>query len=286
MPVLTVYRNGSKAGIAPAKNDHERVKRGSCKGWSEKASRSNLEFLRSVKLEGLTGLGHCFTFTVKHAPASAKDWASMRDSFIKRLRRAGMVRLHWVTEWQRRGVPHLHGVAFWNTPQDDEQYMKQDAILRRAWLSVSDQFESLGHRQHIKPINDALGWLQYLAKHAARGAQHYQRSEISVPKAWKTGTGRMWGHSGVWDCMDEIKLDLTFSGYYMLRRMARSWRLADARSSVAPNKNKRIRSARRMLLCGDRVASDVRGWSEWIPMETQLTMVDAVASIGHTVISR
>jgi len=35
-------------------------------------------------------------------------WTRLVKTLLQRLRRAGLLRWHWVVEWQRRGVPHLH----------------------------------------------------------------------------------------------------------------------------------------------------------------------------------
>ncbi|WP_213058401.1 rolling circle replication-associated protein, partial [Escherichia coli] len=112
MATLKLYHNGLTAGIPPMKNNHERAKRGEVKGWSKSASRNNTKFLRSVHVPDLTGAAVAFTLTIRDCPPSSEDWKILRENFIKRLRRAGMVRLHWLTEWQQRGVPHLHGIAY------------------------------------------------------------------------------------------------------------------------------------------------------------------------------
>jgi len=281
MAVLTVYPNGMKAGIAPGKSDHQRAKRDKVGGWSEKSTRANLEFLKSVLIPRLDGLGHAFTLTVRTCPESPEKWASMRDRYIKRLVRGGCIRLHWVTEWQKRGVPHLHGVAFFPAPESDREYMLQSRLVRHAWLAVVQDETVEDHSQHVNPMESALGWLQYLAKHASRGAAHYQRSKESMPLAWDGVTGRMWGKAGNWPVQAGTRLELSQSAFFAFRRWVRGWRRADARcaSGVLSERQEavrraRIRSARGMLRCNLESLSQTRGVSEWIPEAVQWSMVE------------
>lgn len=280
MPVFTVYQHGLKAGVAPAPSDHERAKRDKVKGWTAKSARSNLAFLQSVVIDRLDGIGHCITLTVKDCPESAKVWDAMRNAYVKRLTRAGMLRFHWVTEWQERGVPHLHGVAYFPEPESDAEYMAQDRVLRHGWLAIVKKYRATENGQKIVDIEDRLGWLKYLAKHAARGATHYQRSSESIPAGWKGQTGRMWGRAGTWPTAKGIQYDLTPRGFFEMRRAIQRWRLADARSF---QNAKRIRSARKLLQCNVRTLSEVRGVSEWMPMEYQNVLLTWIASMGHAV---
>ena len=105
MPVITVYQHGQSSGTPPMRNDHQRAKRDDVTGWSDKTARSNTRFLQSVSLDGLSGHGFAFTLTLRDCPESHDDWHKIRKAFTMRLQRSGMIRLHWVTEWQRRGVP-------------------------------------------------------------------------------------------------------------------------------------------------------------------------------------
>ena len=121
-----------------------------------------------------------------------------------RLRRKGLYRLHWLTEWQKRGVPHLHFAAWFlqsvvviniNQPalSDSELAQVLSYLISADWLSISSVYRSSGLSQVVKPMSNELGWLQYLSKHAARGAAHYQRAQGSIPSGWEGMTGRMGG---------------------------------------------------------------------------------------------
>lgn len=277
MPVITVYQHGGTAGTPPMRNDHERAKREEVSGWSSKTARSNTRFLQSVKLDSLTGIGVAFTLTLKNCPATSADWHKLRKAFTMRIQRAGMVRLHWVTEWQRRGVPHLHGVAYFPDDRHPHEYC---ALIVNHWCQVAQPYVCAIWGQNAKPISDSLGWLQYLAKHASRGAGHYQRSRESIPVGWQERTGRMWGKWGEWDCGDPLKFDVPMPAMHAHRRLFRRWQISESRSK---GDWRGVKYARRCLKCNIQTLSTVRGVGGWIPEEVQLAMVHWLADAGYTV---
>lgn len=274
MPIITVYQHGQTSGTPPMRNDHVRAKREEVTGWSSKTARSNTQFLQSVKLDGLTGHGFAFTLTLRDCPETHADWHKLRDSMAKRLARMGMSRLHWVTEWQRRGVPHLHGVVYFPDHETDHA----PRIIEH-WCQIAAPYNCAIWSQNIKPISDSLGWLQYLAKHASRGANHYQRSSESIPEGWKK-TGRMWGKGGEWPTAEPMKFQLDRKGGFAYRRLIRAYRKSEARST---GKGYAIRSSRRMLKCNLRTLSEVRGTSGWIPERVTMTMLSHLAAQGHSI---
>jgi hypothetical protein len=273
MAVLSVYQHGATCGI-PGNNHGMAGKRGVVQGWSHAATKNNIKFLRSVTLDELTGVGVAFTLTLKKCPPSGDEWHRLRRAFIKRLERAGMLRLHWVTEWQRRGVPHLHGVAYF---PDDSSAWQFDFIGH--WQAVAGTYGTSPNAQHTSFITDALGWLKYLSKHAARGVSHYQRSPESIPSGWKK-TGRVWGHTGSWPIRPAVKIKMEQVAFYRYRRMVKNMRIADARAS---GNRHRLESARSMLKCNDRTLSELRGVSEWQDQELSLRMVELLAMHGYQV---
>lgn len=282
MRALKLYLHGATMGTPPSQNSHTRSKRGEVGGWSSAATRRNVAFLRSVEPDSLDHfpsigslVGFALTLTLRDCPPSADTWHTLRRKFLKRIERMGLIRSHWVTEWQRRGVPHLHG-AFWFPVAGNTDLNLLSATIISHWLAVASPYGVSFRAQHCTVIHDAVGWFQYVAKHAARGVKHYQRSSENIPDAWKK-TGRMWGHTGSWDTRDPINLKLSNDVYYRLRRLVRSWRIADARSSGDPF---RIKSARSMLTCHNRSLSDVRGISEWIDQESMLTLLDVAKGTG------
>lgn len=281
MPVVKLYQHGLTAGIPPMKNDHDRAVRGEVQGWSSGATRRNMLFLMSVVEADLTGAGCAFTLTLRDCPATADEWHKLRRAFEMRMVRAGMVRMHWVTEWQRRGVPHLHGVVWFPDCYDL-------AAITQAWTEVAARFGAGRRGQHVMPINDAIGWFQYLSKHAARGVKHYQRTAENIPLGWKSRTGRVWGKCGDWPVREAVRVSLQDQhgdgGFFAFRRLCRSWRLADAR---AAGDQWRVRSARAMLKCpckpGETALSRVRGVSEWIPPDAQTAFLANLAERGFSV---
>lgn len=281
MPVLKVYRHGVTAGVPPALNSHTRAKRGSVGGWSNVSTRSNTRFLYSVEEQRLTGLGFALSLTLRDCPPTHDDWQALKRSFFKRLDRLGLIRCHWLTEWQRRGVPHLHSAAWFPIPGEPlhvHLWKLRDRIVD-AWLAVASEYRAGKWSQHVEPIHDSVGWFKYLSKHASRGVSHYQRSPEGIPKGWQR-TGRMWGYLGKWPLRESMKLELGHSGYFAFRRLVRGLRKAQSR---ALGDRRRIRSARRMLRCGNPRLSAVRGVSEWMELETQLTLIAHVAAMGHRV---
>lgn len=280
MRTLKLYRHGITMGTPPAKNDHLRAKRGVVEGWSESASRRNIQFLRSVDETQLseTGSGEpllpiALTLTLKDCPATPAEWHTLRTAFLKRMRRLGLYRSHWVTEWQRRGVPHLHG-AFWFPPG-----VHPSQIINH-WVELATPYGA-GHRgQHYTNVTDAIGWFKYVSKHTARGARHYQRHPDNIPSEWLKRTGRVWGHTGDWPTQDAVEFEMSSEAFHRLRRILRNWRIADARTQ---GNSWRIKSARQMLKSNKRELSDVRGASEWLEMGPSLAILDYLKAQGMDV---
>ena len=160
-------------------------KRTQTTGWSAAATSRNIAFLRSVRVKTLEGFGYAATLTLRRCPATPEDWQRLRNAFFQRSRREGLTRCHWVVEWQKRRVPHLH-LALW---ADEPDYA---GVVLAHWIEVAKSYQPKFKAQTCIPIHDLLGWFQYVAKHAARGANHYQRHESARPKNWDK-SGRIWG---------------------------------------------------------------------------------------------
>lgn len=281
MAVITLYQHGIKAGVPPLRSEHKRAKRKQVRGWTAKSARSNREFLWSVVFPELTGLGHSVTLTVRTCPPTAADWDRLRDRWLKRLRRGGMIRFHWLTEWQARGVPHLHGVVFFPSPGTDREFALQQRLIQDAWVEVCAEAGADRLSQDTKPMSDISGWWQYLGKHASRGAKHYQRAGDTVPPAWRGSVGKMWGKGGKWPTREGMRLELADGGFYELRRGVRAYRRAQARDS---GNGREIVAARRMLKCNVQEEAEVRGFSCWMPEEVQLRLHFWVQGLGHAIL--
>lgn len=297
MPVMTLYRHGMTSHI-PGKGNPNPPKRGDCGGWSKSSTRSNRNFLYSVDETALTGEGFAVSLTVRHCPPTERAWKMIRERFFQRLRDAGLIRSHWLTEWQRRMYPHMHS-ALW-LPASEHSWIP---VILRAWLEAAADFSPSASGQHIKPISDAVGWFKYLAKHAVRGLNHYQRSSEFIPEGWRK-TGRMWGYLGDWPRSEPLKLEMGTRAWWKLRRLVRRYRIADARSYLGRSVQfskflltsseslqamrrsgelRRLQSARGMLRCNDSKLSAVRGLAEWASQDLQLDMTAFLHASGHTI---
>lgn len=247
---VTILRHGVTLST---RSGHQRKggPRGRVTCWSPGAARRNVAFLRSVDERELEGVGLAFTLTLRTCPPTPAAWASCITRWVKRQRRGGCSVLHWVMEFQRRGVPHLH-VAAWYDPESlrpctvaherkrEALHRMQDGTEghRRAgligvvdWLEVASEFEPGSGGQQVRPLVGPVGWFQYLAKHCGRGADHYQRQQAAMPTAWPSAP-RAWGKSGPWPLVPPVELAMGSEAFYKLRRLIRRQRVAKARAAV------------------------------------------------------
>lgn len=257
--------NGSSAGVAGRPVVHQR---GEVKGWTAATVRRHQRWLWSIDSEKLAPegvYGFALTLTIRDLPENAAEFQRVRENFVRSLKFRGLVRLHWVIEWQRRGVPHIHAAAYFDARLADPKYRTVDRpehlgqFAEVLWTVAARAYRPALHGQDSKPIDGAVGWLQYLSKHAARGVKHYQRQ--GMPEGWEK-SGRLWGYSGEWPREEPTRWDISTRAFWRYRRLYRSWTLADARASGDP---KRIAYARRMLKCNEHRRSAVRGVSGWMP---------------------
>jgi hypothetical protein len=256
---------------------HERAKRGLVKGWTRETVRRHTKWLYAIKVERLEGYGYALTLTMRDCPDTSDSFHRLRRTVFDRFSRMNPTRLHWVIEWQKRGVPHMHLALYF----DRELTPQEEFKLKFHWFEVAGQYGINLEAQYLLPITGPAGWLQYLSKHAARGAAHYQRQ--GKPLGWEK-TGRLWGHQGDWPEEEPMRFDVPRQAFFRYRRLVRSWRLADARAETDPDtRRRRIRSARRMLKSNDRTMSEVRGISEWIGQDTLLIFLAILAQQGYPV---
>ena len=296
--LISAYANGSTAGCPPTKNDHERGKRGAITGWSASAVRRHTKWLYSVEADRVTGDGYALTLTIRDCPPDHLTWGRMLRSYWRRLERRGLVRGHYVIEWQRRGTPHVHAALYF--PAGFRSREATHKMLLDEWLAVASVWGARAASQHVAPITGPMGWLKYLSKHAARGVRHYQR--VGKPKGWER-TGRLWGHLGEWPIGAPMQFDVAAPTYHRFRRLARSWRIAAARADLAALERtarhdpasyegalraarRRISAARSALGCSEPKLSAVRGVSDWIPESTTLAILGLLWSEGHDIAFR
>jgi hypothetical protein len=255
MARITVLPNGVTASCPRyGPLSVEPVKRGAVGGWSIQATRRLRRWLYSVDGEALTGQGYAMTLTVRDLPATPAEWAAARRAFLERLRREGLLRYQWLTEFQMRRVPHLHGMVFF-----PEASVGLAERVVEHWLAAAAPWRPAARSQSVTPVWGLPGWLQYQAKHSARGVRHYQRA--NVPEAWESGTGRLWGAGGEWP-LRESPLEVDMATFHRMRRGMRSYLLSGAR---AEQDWRRVGWCRRMLSDPERARSSVRAVGEFCP---------------------
>lgn len=276
---ITLGANGAKAALM-SRAPSARGLRGECCGWSLGASRRNRDFLWSIEVGGLVGRAVSATLTVRNCPASAAEWQRLRDVFLKRVRRTSLVAaFHWVCEWQIRSsradgrvVPHLHAVFL--VFGDPEQFCR---MIVSHWLDLASCFGAKAQGQHAAVIWELSRWLEYLAKHAARGAWHYQRQRGEMPEAWQK-TGRLWGYGGDWPRREAVQVELSTAAFHRFRRMMRAFEAADLRARALRARTsgrndaatKYLRAtvrARRMHSRADPRLSALLPAAGWLPFE-------------------
>lgn len=261
-------------------------KRSKVKGWSAASVRRHIRWLYSVDSQGLTGSGCGVTLTMRDTPPTHEEWARLVKNLTQRLRDTGMIRWHWVVEWQRRGTPHLH-MAVYGPAGMDQNAVGAAVVVH--WQDIAKQYGIGTRGQYITPIYDDLGWSKYLSKHASRGARHYQRQ--GMPSGWES-SGRLWGKGGDWPIIPPIAGNLDREQFFKLRRLARAHSIAEQRSNAlkyeAAGNLKAARSAwksvaflRRSLKNPDPNLSSVRGISHWGDQTTFLQMAESVGWSGE-----
>jgi hypothetical protein len=239
-------------------------KRGKVNGWSRQATARLRRWFYGVDGDALDGRGFALTLTIRDLPATAEEWTKTRERFMARLRRLGLIRGQWLTEWQRRGVPHLHGIVYF--PRESK--VGREEVIAH-WRAAAAEFAPGESAQHVKPVWGIRGWLQYQAKHSARGVAHYQRA--SVPEAWQEGTGRLWGAVGDWPTREEV-IEVAPAEYHRFRRLLRNWLIAGARQRGDTH---RAAFLRRMLADPERKRAAVRAVGEFCPEEVSRRLLEA-----------
>jgi len=287
MPKITIMPDGCKAAKAAGMN-RKPLKRDKATGWSTGSARRNADFLMSIDAFAL-GRGTSLSVSLtlgRELAITPQVFTAMRKSFFMRLRRMGLVRLHWLTEFQRDGTPHLHMMVYF-PPTDD--WLSLCERVRNHWLSVAVATGAERAGQHVVPVSHLKGWKIYLAKHGARGVNHYQRK---MPAGWEE-PGRMWGYLGEWPTR-RLELETDDETFFRFRRFVRSWRVSQARRAVRRDPDSR--SARRQLLAarrslvegepGSSARSTFRGLSQWLPEALAVDFLSSVADDPARIVRR
>jgi len=222
MPRIDILSHGIRAFCKTRPSDHDRSRRGTVAGWSSRSSRSLTDFLQTIDAHELPLYGYAITLTLKNCPDTPDDWAKLRRRYEKRLRRLGVELWTWLTEWQRRQVPHLHGMAYFPSPVDPDS-------LTCHWIQCAALYQPRPCSQHVRAVDRLTGWFEYLGKHAGRSAQNYQRSPALIPPGWKGQTGRMWGKSGLWPTIERKEIEVPWRVFWQFRRLETRYQAAKAK---------------------------------------------------------
>ena len=202
-----------------------------CQGWTAGVARRNQEWLESVDYESVAGRLWAVTLTLRDCPESPGEWTRLVHCLLSVARKtAGSVlQFHWLTEWQRgarrgyaAGVPHLHLLLCWGGDDLRAGGKLADSLVAE-WLRLAAGHGAGRGGQHVRYIDSAVGWAQYLSRHGGRGVRHYQRVAAAVPAAWGGRTGRVWAASRGWPVVAGESWVLGWDQFVEWRRRARAW---------------------------------------------------------------
>jgi hypothetical protein len=262
MGLVKVWPGGSSASF-PASSNHKRARRGVINGWTPAATRGLTQFLWSVDPLRLDGRGFAVTCTTGGRPASSVDWAAARNAWLERQRRRGVVRFQWLTEWTSAGRPHMHACLYGDQLRDWE--------LATDWIDIASRhgWDTEWRAQHVEPVFDVSGWLKYVAKHSARGVDHYQRE--SPPPGWET-TGRLWGRSrgDSWPTAEPFRAHLANDQTWSYIGQLVSWQAARMRREGVADS---VISAWLDSLDTPEMGAVPKGISGWIPWDDSLGLL-------------
>ena len=274
---ITVSPLGASGGFAGPGRDGEGSSQ--CLGWTARSARSNQMFLRSVCVWELPPIGGAFTLTVGFVP-SFDEWKALLRRFRRWFDRRNVVCWHYVIEWKANQRPHLHGCFFWHDPD------WRGSSVKKCWLDLTRKYGTSLRAQHYSEIDGAAGWFAYMAKHASRGMNHYQRDKENIPKGWQK-TGRMWSRSrDGWPTRSE-EVVVTSDVFFFVRRSLDKLELSKIKTELvsgrtygdevqvkkALNRLKFLKRLRRAFGNG-RAASEVRGINEWASSDIVHLLID------------
>lgn len=242
MPTITLMPSGINAAFGGGNSSPK--KRGTVCGLTQGAARRCKAFLMSIDTSRLDGTAINFTLTLRDCPPSSDEWESLKKQLFRRLRKMGLIRLHFVTEWTKRGLPHLHGMAFFEKHHEVSENLGggnwfryltpiNEHMIKWAWIDIASTYGVNLKGQHTRrEQNIDTAWFKYMSKHASRSAGHYQRQLAHMPEAWHK-TGRMWGKLGQdWPTHSE-QHELPSWAFHHLRRQVRRLRRSQALTEAA-----------------------------------------------------
>ncbi len=198
----------------------EECKRGTVKGYSDKARNRARKFLATITDEALEkALMVTLTYPGDDCPEaipSAEEWTLYKGhlrKFGQNAKRRFGVSAVWVLEFQRRGAPHYHLLVFG---------IEEDRLLEfRAWVAAEWNRLVGGDSKHLQagtqcdPTKSPNGARSYLTKYMTKGDQSLEGVEV----------GRYWGkvNSRAIPQAVETVEELTPEQARIAARVARKW---------------------------------------------------------------
>lgn len=281
------------------------------RGWTRHVSARNRNFLLSVDPTLLTGVGVSFTLTTGDYLPTPDEWKRARKNLWQWTRdNYDLTRAHDICEWQMRNYPHLHG-SMWTGAEAalrfhtqvgsepdsrSSQYREahaeylsslvQPELLIKKWLHITRAWGTQRIGQDWKYIEgDDVGfWLQYTAKHAARGVSNAQRSFEHMPQTWKDNSPQLWHKIGDWPTPPALEIcGISEADLYSARRIfCRYMSTLPAHMRLRPQDRERVSKFWRDYLRSDPRADEehkstrFKGFSAFIPQSVQLRVFKGI----------
>ena len=181
------------------------------KGWTVNVARRNEQRLQQVDFDAIEGVPAFVTLTMpaqQMADVSAAMFHSWLKSWLRYMKRHGLLHYYWILEFQASGNPHLHVLVWldhaWDALEQFKALRSWVNMLNKAGVGARLQgqiWENIDVGGEITVDGETVPAhpervLMYLAKHAARGVAHYQRQIENMPDDWQYRSGRVWVMTG------------------------------------------------------------------------------------------
>lgn len=307
MPTISIRAHGVSASrnqqlVNPETGEIVRLtsfqqpERTATKGWTSNVARRNEQRLQQVDFEAVDGVPAFVTLTMpaqQMADVSAAMFHSWLKSWLRYMKRHGLLHYYWILEFQATGNPHLHLLVWLD---HDWEPLEQYRALR-SWVNMLNKsgvgarlqgqiWENIDVGGEITVDGETVPAhpervLMYLAKHAARGVAHYQRQIANMPEDWQYRSGRVWGHDRSLPLREQEDVETDYPTFWTFRRLVRRWRCSEARGIKDHDRRRQaISQARRSLRCSRRDVSPYRGVSAWLPADVASQLLDAAEAMG------
>lgn len=276
--------------------DLQPPERTATRGWTANVARRNEQRLQQIDFDGIEGFPAFVTLTMpsqQMGDVSAAMFHGWLKSWLRYMKRHGLVHYYWILEFQASGNPHIHVLSWldhdWDALEQFKALRSWVGILNKSgvgariqgqiWEGIDVGGELVVDGEPVPAHPERV--LMYLAKHAARGVAHYQRQISNMPEDWQYRSGRVWGHDRGLPLRAQQDFETDYSTFWTFRRLVRRWRCSEARGiKDADRRRQAISQARRSLRCSRRDVSPYRGVSAWLPASVASQLLDVAVSMG------